>query len=99
MKSGRRLAARFRAAEDAWTDDARRRSQAQTAGSVGGAPASTFGLAAFRFFFDRSRACSNVHNVTTVAIANGTKITIANNRYSCVPIRISQERRFNQWFG
>jgi hypothetical protein len=69
----------------------------QTTGSVGGAPASTFGLAPFRFFFDRIRACSNVHNVTTVAITNGTRITIASNRYSCVPTGHSQAYRITQW--
>ena len=48
--------------------------------------------ARFRFFLLRSRACSSVHNVTTIAMASGTRILRATRRYSfelmdalCVP--------------
>lgn len=41
-------------------------------------PRATF----FRFFFDRNRACSSVHSVTTTAIASGTRIVNATSMYS-----------------
>jgi len=62
-------------------------------GVGGGESESGFGCCArFRFFLLRSRACSNVHRVTTIAIARGIRILSATKRYSfelmvalCVP--------------